>query len=206
MRDAHARSRAERPLADLWRVLHRDLERYGDGVSLGSLVKHYVVTPGYRYTFWMRVAAAFKRAGRAWTLLYAGSRFMVRRCRYRYGIDIPYNTRVGPGLYIGHCGGIVVHHAAVIGENCNINHGVTIGATYRGQHQGVPVLGDRVYLGPGCKVIGAVHVGNDAAIGANAVVTRAVPDGAVMVGVPAEMISTRGSAEYIAHAGGSARQ
>lgn len=77
-----------------------------------------------------------------------------------YGISIPYNTRIGSGLYIGHFGGIVVNSEAVIGKNCNIHHGVTIGQANRGDKKGYPVIGDRVFIGPGAVVIiGKVKVG-----------------------------------------------
>ena len=86
---------------------------------------------------------------------------------------------------------------ARIGRNCNINHGVTIGTTYGGKFPGTPVIGDNVYLGPGSKVIGGITIGNNVAIGANAVVTAPVPDNAVAVGVPARVVSDKGSVDYI---------
>jgi serine O-acetyltransferase len=122
---------------------------------------------------------------------------MLHHCGVKYGISIPYNTRIGPGIYIGHYGGIVVNDGVVIGSDCNINHEVTIGVKYGGKNPGVPIIGDRVYLGPGCKVIGGVRLGNDVAIGANAVVVDSVPDSAVAVGIPAKVVSHRGSSVYV---------
>jgi serine O-acetyltransferase len=85
----------------------------------------------------------------------------------------------------------------VIGDNCNISQGVTIGEANRGPRKGTPVIGNNVYIGPGAKIIGAVHIGNNVAVGANCVVTRDVPDGAVVVGVPGRVISYEGSKGYI---------
>lgn len=178
-------------------LLGADLRRYGDGASVRAFVRHYLLTPGFRYTFWMRLAGALRERGRAWRPLHYACRLALARCGVRYGISIPYNTRVGAGLYIGHHGGIVVHHGAVLGRNCNLNHGVTIGMKYGGKNPGVPVLGDRVYLGPGCKVIGGVRLGDDAAVGANAVVLDAVPAGCTAAGIPARVVSAHGSAEYV---------
>jgi serine O-acetyltransferase len=90
-----------------------------------------------------------------------------------------------------------VHGDAVIGRDCNLSHGVTLGQANRGPRAGAPVVGDRVYIGPGAKLIGAVKVGCDVAIGANAVVTHDLPDKAVAVGIPAKVISYEGSAGYI---------
>jgi len=115
----------------------------------------------------------------------------------KYGIAISYKTKVGRGLYIGHHGGIVTNEKAIIGDNCNLSHGVTIGVTRRGERQGIPTIGNNVYIGPGAKIIGKVHVGDNAAIGANCVVTRDVPDQAVVVGIPGKVISYEGSHGYI---------
>ena len=120
-----------------------------------------------------------------------------RHQQIRFGIGISYKTSIGPGLYIGHEGGIVVSELAVIGKNCNLSHQVTIGVSRRGQRAGVPVIGDNVYIGPGAKLFGAIVVGDNAAIGANCVVTRDVPENGVVVGVPGRVISYEGSQGYI---------
>ena len=65
------------------------------------------------------------------------------------GISIPYRTKIGKGLYIAHFGGIFVNEDVVIGENCNLSQGVTIGLGGRGEQRGCPVIGDRVFIGPG---------------------------------------------------------
>ena len=85
----------------------------------------------------------------------------------------------------------------IIGSNCNLSHGVTIGVTRRGDKMGVPIIGDNVYIGPGAKIIGRVNIGNNAAIGANCVVTKDVPDFGVVVGIPGKVISYEGSQGYI---------
>jgi serine O-acetyltransferase len=72
------------------------------------------------------------------------------------------------GLYIGHFGGIFVNDDVVMGENCNLSQGVTIGLGGRREKRGCPKIGDRVFIGPGAKLFGAIEIGNDVAIGANA--------------------------------------
>jgi serine O-acetyltransferase len=180
-----------------WNVVRADLCRYGSGTSLGVFVKQYVTTPGFRYTFWLRVAKRLREKGVLWRPGYYLCRMILARVSMNYGISIPYNTRIGPGLYIGHHGGIVVNSDAVIGRDCNVSHDVTIGAKYGGKNPGVPLIGDRVYLGPGSRIIGGICLGNDVAVGANAVVLESVPDGGVVVGVPAKLISLKGSTEYV---------
>lgn len=79
----------------------------------------------------------------------------------------------------------------------HLSQQVTIGVVNRGKMKGYPTIGDNVYIGPGAKVIGNVHVGNNVAIGANCVVTKDVPDNAVVVGIPGQVISYEGSTGYI---------
>jgi serine O-acetyltransferase len=98
--------------------------------------------------------------------------------------DIPLNLQVGGGLLLPHPQGIVINHQAVIGPNALIFHQVTIGSNGRG----VPVIGGHVDIGAGAKIIGPVRIGDHARIGANAVVTRDVPAGAVVVGNPARLL------------------
>jgi serine O-acetyltransferase len=113
------------------------------------------------------------------------------------GISIPYSVKIGKGLYIGHFGGIYINEDVVIGENCNLSQGVTIGVGGRGEDSGCPKIGDRVFIGPGAKLFGAITVGNDVAIGANAVVIKNLPDTCVAVGIPAQVINFNGSQDYI---------
>lgn len=181
-----------------WHIIGTDLYRYGDGLSIRAFFKHYFVTPGFKYTFWMRSANYLaKRKHIIGRLVYYLCRVILHKYSLKYGILIPYNTCIGPGLYIGHYGGIVINDKVIIGSNCNINHGVTIGIKYGGENPGVPIIGDRVYFGPGSKVIGGILLGDDVAVGANAVVVKSAPKSSVVVGVPAHIISSNGASEYV---------
>lgn len=109
---------------------------------------------------------------------------------------MPIETKIGKGLYIGHWGGIVVHPDTIIGDNCNLSQGVTMGEGGR-EKRGSPQIGNRVYIGPGAKIFGPVTLGNDVAVGANAVVTKSLEDTAVVGGVPARVISHKGSRDFV---------
>jgi serine O-acetyltransferase len=113
------------------------------------------------------------------------------------GISLPSRCQIGRGLYIGHFGSIIVHPDTIIGDNCNLSQGVTIGVLSRGKYKGVPTLGDRVFVGPNAIILGGVTIGNDAVIGAGAIVTQPVPPLAVVAGNPAKAISYNGSFEYV---------
>ena len=113
------------------------------------------------------------------------------------GISISPDCRIGPGLYIGHFGQIILHSDVVMGRDCNLSQGVTLGLAQRDGRWGVPTVGDRVYIAPGAKVIGPIHLADGTVVGANAVVTRGTEPDEVVAGIPARVISTRGSAEFI---------
>jgi serine O-acetyltransferase len=116
------------------------------------------------------------------------------------GISIAPRAHIGPGLHINHFGGVIIGEGVVMGSNCNLSHGVTLGVSGRVE-RGSPHLGDRVFIGPGAKAFGNITIGDDAAIGANAVVTKSVPERSVSVGVPARTISSKGSFDYIIYDG-----
>lgn len=124
-----------------------------------------------------------------------------KRRLYRLGakcgvFSIPINC-FGPGLSIAHCGAIVVNDTARIGKNCRIHEGVTIGAT--GKNGQAAIIGDNCFLATGAKIIGDVHLGNDIAVGANAVVTKSfLEDKITLGGVPAKKISNHSSRDFLA--------
>ena len=114
-------------------------------------------------------------------------------------IELPAGAEIGPGLLIPHSGYIVVGPRVRIGRHCTLTQGVTIGHGGGGTKtlDESPVIGDRVYIGPGAVIIGPVTVGDDAVIGAGAVVTRSIPARGVAVGNPARVISRKGSFDLI---------
>jgi serine O-acetyltransferase len=113
------------------------------------------------------------------------------------GIYISPDNRIGPGLYIGHFGQIILHPDVTMGENCNLSQGVTLGLACRDGRWGVPTVGNRVYIAPGAKVIGPISLADGTVVGANAVVVRSTTENQVVAGVPARVISEKGSAEFI---------
>ncbi len=171
-----------------------DLCRYGNGTGLLAFVRHYVLNAGFRFSLYMRLWDEARRRPVGKYLLFPVYA-LYRHHAIKYGLDVL--AEIGPGLHIGHTGGIVVSQYAKIGKNCNLSHQVTIGIKNRGKHKGAPEFGDNVYIGPGAKVIGGIKIGDFVAIGANAVVTSDVPDHAVVVGIPARVISYEGSTGYV---------
>ncbi|MCW0219914.1 MAG: hypothetical protein OJI67_16435 [Prosthecobacter sp.] len=115
----------------------------------------------------------------------------------KFGIRIPLSCNVGDGLLIEHWGGIWVNPSVQIGRNCNIAHAVTLGWSGSETTKGAPIIGDNVFLGPGCAVIGRINIANHALISANSVILQDVPENAVVMGVPGRVFSRSGSHEII---------
>jgi serine O-acetyltransferase len=108
-------------------------------------------------------------------------------CELVMEMHIDAQATIGPGFYIAHIGGVHINPAAVLGKNCDVAHRVTIGASAMGR-QGVPVLGDEVYVGTGATLIGKIKIGSGAKIAANTLVITNVPEGATVMGVPGRII------------------
>lgn len=113
------------------------------------------------------------------------------------GISIPASVRVGHSFYIGHFGGIILNANTVIGDNCNISQGVTIGISGLGENRGVPVIGDNVYIGANAVLAGKITIGNDVLVGASSLVNKSCNDQVTLLGVPAVVVSNHGSKGYI---------
>lgn len=99
---------------------------------------------------------------------------------YRYNIDVDVNAKIGSNLKIPHPTGIVIGPDAIIGNNCIIAQGVTIGGSFKNTKK--QVVGDNTILGAGSKILGNVTIGNNCIIGANAVITKNIPSNKVAVG------------------------
>lgn len=191
-------------LSHCFQLIHSDLRRYRATGARNS-TKVILTTQG----FWASATARW--------LTYLHSRFKsvpiigvivgvfvtlhFKAVQIITGISLPVGTSIGPGLYIGHQDGVIVSGQAVIGANCNLSTQVVIGWGKQADRSGVPCLGNRVFVGPGAKIFGPITIGNDVAIGANAVVTRDLPDRAVAVGIPARIVSFHGSFDYICYDG-----
>lgn len=111
------------------------------------------------------------------------------------GIDLPCEATVGRRFRIDHFGGVIVSGDAVLGDDVVIRNGVTIGLRHR-EDPGSPVIGNRVDIGAGAKILGRIRVGDDVIIGANAVVIRDVPDNSIAVGVPARILPRKRAVSF----------
>lgn len=183
-----------------WRAvrlyLKADLHRY-HGAGRLKFLRHFLFTPGFKYTVWMRITGWSRKRTITRFTIGIFLKWMLSRCRYKYGIAIPEYTDIGPGLFINRFGGIYINGDAVIGSNVNIAQMTMIGQANRGKMAGSPIIGDRVFIAVGSCLVGRVTVGDDVVVGTNSVVSRDVEPGCVVGGTPAKVLSQGGSEGYI---------
>lgn len=118
---------------------------------------------------------------------------MMRHYMYKYGFQIA--GKIGKGFFIGHFGTIVTHQDVIIGDNCNISHGVTIGVTRRGSQRGAPLIGDEVWIGAGAILVGKISIGNNVLIAPGAFVNFDVPPNSIVIGNPGLIKPSLGATE-----------
>ena len=117
---------------------------------------------------------------------------MVKKKR---GIEIYALSDIGPGLYLGHTYNITINPNAVIGKNCNIHKGVTIGQENRGKRKGVPTIGNSVWIGVNAIVVGNITIGDDVLIAPNSYVNCNVPSHSIVIGNPCKIIARDNATE-----------
>ncbi len=182
--------------------LRADLRRYTDRTQRGALVIVLSV-PGFQALVVYRICHylhQFKRKNRLLsTLIAIINVFMCRLSEIITNVCIEPPAEIGPGLFIPHASGIVIGPVKM-GSNCEVFQGVTLGQAGP-YNTGVPTIGDRVYLGPGARVFGPIQLGDDVLVGANTVVTKSAPDRAVLMGVPAKLVSKQGSFDMVFYPG-----
>jgi serine O-acetyltransferase len=178
---------------NLFDLIKNDAFRYIGNKTFLNIVKLYLQSCGFRYTVWLRVAN-FCRFNK---FVYFFPWCILTHLKYKYGIDIPAQTKISPGFYIGHFGGIVISSNVVIGRNVNISQGVTLGFQPRGKNKGYPIIGDNVYIGPGSVIFGDIVVGNNVVIGANSIVNRDLSSNSTYAGNPAKKISDIGAEDML---------
>ena len=109
---------------------------------------------------------------------------LFRHSKRKNNVELSAKTQIGPGLYIGHPYCITINPATIIGKNCNIHKGVTIGQENRGERKGIPVIGDYVWIGVNATIVGNIIVGDDVLIAPNTFVNKNVPSHSVVFGNP----------------------
>lgn len=109
---------------------------------------------------------------------------ILKHYREKYGLEIPPETKIGKGLYLGHAFNITINGHSVIGDNCNIHKGVVIGRVNRGARKGCPTIGNKVWIGINAAIVGKVTISDDVLIAPCSYVNVDVPSHSVVFGNP----------------------
>ena len=122
-------------------------------------------------------------------------KMILHRISKKTFIQIPIQTKIGKGFYIGHDGPIVINPNVVIGNNCNIANGVVIGQENRGIRKGTPTIGNNVWIGANSVIVGKINIGNDILIAPLTYINFDVPDHSIVIGNPGKIIYKNNATE-----------
>jgi serine O-acetyltransferase len=150
----------------------------------------FTTYPGLHAVLIHRASHALWNTGFKWL-----ARFVSNIARLFTGIEIHPGAQIGRRFFIDHGMGVVIGETAIIGDDCTLYHGVTLGGTSWQKGKRHPTLGRDVVVGAGAKVLGPIEIGDGARIGSNAVVVKAVPPGATVVGIPGRIIERSDDAQ-----------
>ncbi|MGD0579045.1 MAG: serine O-acetyltransferase [Bryobacteraceae bacterium] len=142
--------------------------------------------PGLHAVLFQRLANRLYR----WKMPVAG-RFINQFSRWMTGIDIHPGAHIGRRLFIDHGTGVVIGETAIIGDDCLIYQGVTLGGTGKEKGKRHPTIGNRVIIGAGAKILGNITIGDDVRVGAGSVVLKSVPPHSTVVGIPGRIVRSR---------------
>lgn len=172
-------------LANLWKRAKEDItcvfERDPAARNWWEVVTAY---PGVHAIWFHRMSHCLWRNRFYWL-----ARFLSHIARWLTGIEIHPGANIGRRFFIDHGMGVVIGETAVIGDDCTLYHGVTLGGTSWKKGKRHPTLGNSVVVGAGAKILGPIKVGSHARIGSNSVVLKDVPDRATVVGIPGHVVS-----------------
>jgi serine O-acetyltransferase len=155
--------------------------------AVSSRLEAFFLYPGFRAIRSYRRANWWYKRG-----CYFIARWISQNATRRTGIEIHPGAQIGRKLFIDHGSGVVIGETSVIGDNCTIYQGVTLGGTGKEKGKRHPTLGNNVMIGSGAKVLGSFKIGDNAKIAANSVVLSEVPSNSTAVGIPARIVKQDG--------------
>lgn len=172
-----------------------DLFRYTGDISYKSFFHQIIVNSGFLYTFFLRKMS--KNYGKKLNILYNFWMLNKRLFTSKTHIHINHKTSIGYGLRIGYGEFVTINPDAIIGNNLSIEHGAVIGQTNRGKKEGVPTIGNNVWIGTHAVVVGKINIGDDVLIAPLTHVNFDIPSNAVVAGNPGKIISYSGTGGYV---------
>jgi serine O-acetyltransferase len=149
------------------------------------------INPNLHFIYVLRKSQQYKNT----PILKMVWKFILRHYQIKYGFQIYPETKIGEGFYLGHWGSLVINPNAVIGKNCNIAQGVTIGQQNRGKNTGFPTIGDEAWIGTNAVIVGGITIGNNVLIAPNSYVNFDVPENSIVMGNPGKIYESENATE-----------
>ena len=172
-----------------WNTIRADLFRH-EGRSGAWDFARTLRCPGFRFTVVLRICSRLKASTNIFgRIASVPARLLLRHYSMKFGFQIPAATQIGDGLFINHWGSIVINPCSVIGNNVNLHPGTTIGQANRGNRKGCPTIGNSVWIGANCVIVGRITIGDNVLIAPGSYINFDIPDNAVVAGNPATIRS-----------------
>ena len=177
-----------RSAIDFAREIRRDIDAICErDPAARSRAEVLLLYSGLHALMLYRLSHALHRSGH-----YFAARLVSQSGRFLTGIEIHPGAQIGEGLFIDHGSGVVIGETAIIGNNCTIYQGVTLGGTGKEKGKRHPDLEEGVMVGSGAKVLGPIKIGDNSRVAANSVVLREVPENSTVVGIPGRVVRING--------------
>lgn len=178
-------------------TIDADLYRWEAKITKKIFLKCFFI-PQFRFIYFKRKCEQYRKKFKILFLIY---RLIYGHYQIKYNMQIPAKISIGEGFKIGHIGGIVINQFTVIGKNVDILNGVLIGAEFRGKREGVPTIGDYVWIGANSVLVGKIKIGNNVLIAPGSFVNFDVPNNSIVMGNPGKIISNNNATyKYIKNA------
>ena len=168
---------------------------HGNGSKFREFIILFFKQPCFRYMVIYRIASGYSKKH----LIGIVSRMWFNLLKGRFNLQVYLKTKIGKGFRLNQYGNIVINQGVVIGDNCNVAQGVTIGNVSRGKLKGCPKIGNRVWIGANAVVVGNISIGDDVLIAPLSYVNCDIPANAVVSGNPIKIHNYNGSGVYVKH-------
>jgi serine O-acetyltransferase len=178
-------------MADQYSTLQKDFYRESGKWLSTFEIWTKCINPNLHFIYVLRKSQQYKNT----SILKMVWKFILRHYQIKYGFQIYPETKIGEGFYLGHWGSLVINPNAVIGKNCNIAQGVTIGQQNRGKNTGFPTIGDEVWIGTNAVIVGGITIGNNVLIAPNSYVNFDVPENSIVMGNPGKIYEAENATE-----------
>lgn len=178
---------------NIYIYIYSDLYRITGKTSKANLIKA-MLNPEFKYMFFFRMCNHYIISSKNF-IVKRFYKIILRHYSIKYGYEIEPGCKIDYGFRLVHRGGVAINPNAVIGKNCTVFKGATIGSQRRGKNKGAPVIADNVWIGANSTIVGKVFIGKNVLIAPNSYVNCDIPPNSIVIGCPAQVIHRENATE-----------